>query len=123
MRKNRYIFWTYNMPKPRRDYNDPRLPVARHIGWQKLFGAETMYCTPEPDNYNKAIVTKTPTECVFIEDQVIYKDINKGVWITLMYVPEEQLAEYDAWMIRLQPQAHWQHLNPPKVRYRKESMA
>jgi hypothetical protein len=123
MRKNKYIFWEYNMPKPRRDFSDPRLPVARHIGWQKLFGAETMYCTPEPDNYNRAIMTKKPIECVFVEDQVIYKDLNKDMWITLMYIPDDQQGEYETWINRLQPCAHWQHTNAPRIRLRKDSMA
>jgi hypothetical protein len=123
MRKNKYIYWTYNGFKPRRDFVDPRLAVAKHIGWQKLFGPDTMWNVPEPDNYNRAILTEKPTECVFIEDQVIYKDVAKDVWITLMYVPDEQLSEYDAWMLRLQPLANWQHNNAPKIRWRKESMA
>jgi hypothetical protein len=123
MRKNKFIYWTYLGQQPRREYNDPRVPVARHIGWQKLFGTETVYCTPEPDNYNKAILTAKPVECVFIEDQVIYKDIVKGLWCTLMYVPEDQMGEYETWMNRLQPDAHWQHKNPPKIRTKKECMA
>jgi len=123
MRRNKYIYWTYNTDRPKRDYLDPRLPVARHIGWTKLFGTETMFCVPEPDNYNRAILTKKPVECVFVEDQVIYKDLGKNMWITLMYIPDEQLGEYDAWMTRLQPEAYWQHSNAPKIRYRKESMA
>lgn len=111
------------MPRPRREFSDPRLPVAKHIGWQKLFGSETMYCTPEPDNYNRAIMTKKPMECVFVEDQVIYKDLNKDMWITLMYIPDDQQGEYETWINRLQPCAHWQHANAPRIRYRKESMA
>jgi hypothetical protein len=123
MGRNKYIYWTYNTERPRREYNDPRVPVAKHIGWQKLFGSETMYCVPEPDNYNRAIMSTTPIECVFVEDQVIYKDLSKNMWCTLMYVPEDQIGEYEAWMNRLQPVAYWQHTNAPRIRYRKESMA
>ena len=123
MGRNKYIYWTYNTERPRREYNDPRVPVAKHIGWQKLFGTQTMYCVPEPDNYNRAIMSATPIECVFVEDQVIYKDLSKNLWCTLMYVPEEQIGEYEAWMNRLQPMAYWQHTNAPRIRYRKESMA
>lgn len=123
MGRNKLILWTYNSQRPKRDYIDPRLPLARHIGWTKLFGASTIFSVPEPDNYNRAIITKKPVECVFVEDQVIYKDINKNHWITLMYIPDEQLGEYDAWMIRLKPEAYWQHTMAPKIRYRKEPSA
>ena len=123
MARNKLIHWTYNTHRPKRDYIDPRLLVARHIGWTKIAGSETIFSVPEPDNYNRAILTQRPVECVFIEDQVIYKDLNKNMWITLMYVTEEQLGEYNAWLNRLQPDAYWQHTQAPKIRYRKESLA
>ena len=123
MGRNKLIYWTYNTKRLGREYNDPRLLVAKHIGWQKLFGTYTMFSVPEPDNYNRAIISKKPVECLFVEDQVIYKDTNKNAWITLMYVPEEQLSEYNAWLMKLQPDAYWQHLQAPKIRQRKESLA
>lgn len=123
MGRNKLIHWTYNSQRPKRDYIDPRLPVARHIGWTKLAGSETMFSVPEPDNYNRAILTKKPVECVFVEDQVIYKDLNKDMWITLLYIPDEQLGEYNAWTMRLKPEAYWQHTQAPKIRYRKDSLA
>jgi hypothetical protein len=123
MPRNKYIYWTYKSNRPRRDYADPRILLVKHIGWTKLFGTESQYCIPEPDNYNRAVVSKKPVECVFVEDQVIYKDITKNIWITLMYVPDEQLGEYEAWITRLQPDAYWQHSNAPKLRQRKEPVA
>ena len=123
MRKNKKMFWNYTKVKPKRDYIDPRIIVARHIGWQKLFGDQTYYSVPEPDNYNRAVLTIKPVECKFIEDQVIYKDANKGGWITLMYVPDEQLGEYDAWLNRTDNLAYWQHIKAPVMRYRKDPVA
>ena len=117
------MFWTYDGYRPKREYTDPRLPIARQIGWQKLFGSETEYCVPEPDNYNRAVLTEKPVECPFIEDQVIYKDLTKNLWATVLYVPEEQLGEYDAWLLRTNYKAYWQHKNSPRIRNRKESMA
>lgn len=122
MPKNKHIHWTYNTDRPRREYLDPRLPVARHIGWNKVLGAETVNCVPEPDNYNRAVITDKPVECLGIEDQVIYLDRNKQHWVTVLYVPEEQFAEYDLWLARLKPTAHWQHSKPPKIRKQRSLM-
>lgn len=123
MGRHKLNHWTYSAQAPKRDYIDPRLPVARQIGWTKIAGIDTHFSVPEPDNYNRAVLTDKPVECPFVEDQVIYKDIRKGMWITVMYVPEEQLYQYDEWLWRLRPEAYWQHTNAPKIRYRRESMA
>lgn len=115
MARHQYISWFYTGSKPKRDYLDPRLPVARHIGWQRG-GNITQFSVPEPDNYNRAVITDTAVECRAIEDQVIYRDHNKLAWVCLLYVPEHQLSEYDVWLQRIQPLAHWQHTKAPKIR-------
>lgn len=112
------MFWTYLAPKPKRDYIDPRIAIAKHIGWQKLPGRETYYSVPEPDNYNRAIITQHPIECTFVEDQVIYKN-HKDNWITVMMIADEQQGEYDAWLNRLDVLAFWQHTNAPSVKNRR----
>ena len=113
MAKHQPMFWSYLGQKPKRDYIDPRIIVARQIGWQKL-ACETSYSVPEPDNYNRAVITDRPVECRAVEDQVIYKD--KNGWITLLYVPEDQHDEYDSWLAKLKPKAYWQHTKPPKLK-------
>lgn len=120
--KNKTISWTYCQTKPKRDFIDPRLPIARHIGWQKIAGSTTYYTVPEPDNYNRAVVTKKPEDCPFIDDQVIYKDINKGMWVTVLLVPDEQVEDYNDWLRFIQPFAYWQHLSAPAMRARTESL-
>ena len=115
MPRHQHITWTYSAGKPKREYTDPRIPIARHIAWSKVIG-ETTHTIPEPDNYNRAVITDKPVECLGIEDQVIYLDRNKQHWVTVLYVPEEQFAEYDLWLARLKPTAHWQHSKPPKIR-------
>ena len=115
MAKHQPMFWSYLGQKPKRDYIDPRIPIARQIGWQK-FAGETPYTIPEPDNYNRAVVSDKPVECVFVEDQVIYKDTSRGLWITVLLVPEEQHDDYDSWLAKLKPQAYWQHTKPPKLK-------
>jgi hypothetical protein len=62
------------------------------------------------------VVTDLPVECLAIEDQVIYKDVGKNHWVTVLLVPDDQHAEYDSWLSRLKPLAHWQHTKAPRVR-------
>lgn len=115
MAKHQPMFWSYLGHKPKRDYIDPRIIIARQIGWQKQAG-DTAFSVPEPDNYNRAVLTDLPVECLSIEDQVIYKDKSKDCWITVLYVPEEQHEVYDQWLAKLKPQAYWQHTKPPKLK-------
>ena len=115
MAKHQPMFWSYLAQKPKRDYVDPRIIIARQIGWQKVSG-DTAFSIPEPENYNRAVITDKPVECLAINDQVIYRDLNKNAWITVLYVPEEQQDEYDLWLAKLKPQAYWQHTKPPKIK-------
>jgi hypothetical protein len=113
--KHRPSYWIYSKPT-RREFTDPRIPIAKQIGWQKYLGDETTFSLPEPDNYNRAVVTDTAVECPFIENQVIYKDSVKNGWVCVMLVADEQMGEYTAWQERLSPRAHWQHTKPPKLK-------
>ena len=116
----KFVFWTYapeylgSMELP-----DPRIALARHIGWKKLHTQETDFCTPEPDNYNRAILSRYPVDCEIIEDQVVYYQIQHKLWITLMYVPDELLVPVDTWMAQCKPLAYWQHNKPGKIKPRR----
>lgn len=109
------MFWTYTGFKPKRDFIDPRIPIARQLAWTKLTG-DTPYSVPEPDNYNRAIISDKPVECKFVEDQVIYKDTNKNHWVTVMLVNDDSISEYNLWLDRVKPRAHWQHTRAPKIK-------
>jgi hypothetical protein len=78
-------------------YDDPRLAIAKHIGWNKPLGNETDYTTPEPDHYNYAVFNARPWECPFLEDQVFYKDKKLNGWWSVYYVPESQRDEFLTW--------------------------
>lgn len=111
------MYWSYCYGFSQvKDFPDPRIPVARHTGWKKTTTEFTDYPTPEPDNYNRAIFTVKPQECPLIEDQVIYYDRVRNGWITLMYVPPNQIKDIDAWIYRSKKIAVWCHLKPPKVK-------
>ena len=113
--KQRPSYWTYTKSQ-RHEYPDPRIAIARHIGWQKYTGDDTAFSVPEPDNYNRAVFTEAITECTFVEDQVIYKDSVRNGWVCVMLVADEQQSEYTAWQERLQPVAYWQHTKAPKLK-------
>jgi len=116
----RHVFWTYAPEYSGTiELPDPRIALARHIGWKKFHTPETDYCTPEPDNYNRAILSRYPVDCEIIEDQVVYYQAQHKLWITLMYVPEELLVSVDTWMAQCKPMAYWQHNKPAKIKPRR----
>jgi hypothetical protein len=86
---------------------DPRVAIARHIGWTKTTSAFTEYTTPEPNNYNRSVCDVKYRICNFIEDQVYYFDAHRQLWFTVYYVPEQQITEFDIWMDALSVQARW----------------
>lgn len=112
----RHVYWTYGPEFHGSELVDPRIAVAKQIAWKKSSTDYTEYSTPEPDNYNRAVVANMPIECSIIEDQVVYYDQQRKHWITLMYVPEEQITEVDSWIHQCKPRAIWQHNKPPKVK-------
>jgi hypothetical protein len=113
MRKNKPSYWTY-LQNQNDHFPDPRIRIAKQIGWQKFNGSETSFSLPEPDNYNRAVITDKLVECTFVENQVMYKV--KDGWVCVMLVDEELSGEYSAWVERLKPVAYWQHTNPPVLR-------
>jgi hypothetical protein len=76
---------------------DPRLVIARHIGWSRPLSTETTYTTPEPDNYNYAGSHQRPIDCEFIKDQVFYFDNRSQRWWSVYYVQDEQVTDFLTW--------------------------
>lgn len=117
MTQYKHVYWTYSREYlGSKDFIDPRVPLVRHTGWKKTNREFTEYPLPEPDNYNRAIVTVRPSECNLIEDQVIYFDSLRKLWITLMYVPNCQLEEIDLWIKSSDKLAVWCHHKPPHLK-------
>ena len=116
----KHMYWTYGPEFAKRHYlTDPRVALARHIGWKKFHYDITEYRTPEPDNYNRAILSRHPQDCKIVKDQVFYSDKDYKGWITLLYVPDEQITAVDAWIEQCQPWAHWVHLRSPRPKQRR----
>jgi hypothetical protein len=114
---SKHVFWSYNYKfNKQKDFPDPRIVIARQIGWKKNSTDFAEYTIPEPENYNRAIFMPTPTECPIVEDQVVYYDEHKQGWITVMYVPVEQIVEVDRWITTTYPSAQWRHTKPPRVK-------
>jgi hypothetical protein len=97
-------------------YPDPRLAIAKHLGWTKTLTGITDYRLPEPDNYNYAVFNRNPWECSFIADQVFYYDKKMRGWWTVYYVPEEQKQEFLTWAEPLPFEICWAVQRQTKLR-------
>ena len=114
------MYWTYSPAfEGKQNFADPRIAIAKHLGWQKYSNACTEYATPEPDNYNRAIWSLLPVDCRITEDQVVYRDVARDAWITVMLIQQEDIETYENWKTIHDPLAFWQHNSPPPVKTRR----
>jgi hypothetical protein len=114
------IYWRFARSyEGRTDFLDPRLAIAKQIGWRKGINSSTEFSVPEPDNFNRAIVCAKWIECEFLEDQVMFYDRVRKSYISCYYVPLKQIKQFDAWVKTLAPIGVWYHTNPPKIKERK----
>jgi len=109
--------WTMRV-NSRKPFIDPRLPIARQIGWVRPAGDVTTFSVPEPDNFNRAVFTAKPVECKFVREQVIYYDHVRRGWFNVAYLEPEQHSEYALWLDTLPWLASWQHDEPHVLRDR-----
>ena len=99
---------------------DPRIAIAKHIGWTRPLTGLTDYSLPEPDNYNYAVFNALPWECPIIEDQVFYYDKRLKGWWTVYYVPSDIEDEFIAWAHPLPFELCWATpRGPSKLRPRR----
>lgn len=117
---NTRTFWQYS-PEFTGSYAllDPRIPIAKHIGWEKYTGPDTVWSVPEPDNYNAAAVFHEPRCCDLARDQVIYKNTQLDLWFTVAVIPEEQIPDFNRWIILNQPLAWWKYRRAAPIRKRR----
>lgn len=102
-------------PEPGIYYLDPRLPIARHIEWTRSSG-DTFYSSPEPDNYNYAILAPEPLDTKFIRNQVFYHDLHRQGWISVYFVLNLQQAQFTQWLEQQPWRSYWYCWRPPKLR-------
>ena len=76
---------------------DPRLLLARHISWLRPYSTDTEFSTPEPDNYNYAVLNSQIEECPFIKNHVFIRDQKTKYWWTIYHVLEDQEQAFLAW--------------------------
>lgn len=98
---------------------DPRIAVARQIGWIKSSTAETEYSIPEPDHYNYAGLADRPWDCPYITNQVFYQDKKSQLWWSLYYVPHEQVKQFVAWADPIEFIQRWTPFRNSKMRNRR----
>jgi hypothetical protein len=116
---NHFVKWVYgSQHQGPRNLIDPRIPIARHIDWHKSSTAYTEFSIPEPENYNRAIWSLKPMEFVWVQDQVIYYDAYRAGWITVCYLPDDQIAKFDEWVV-LMDMTYWRHLKSPVLKMAK----
>lgn len=99
---------------------DPRIAVAKHIGWEKKQNKYTDWSTPEPDNYNRGILSAKPCTCDWLKDQVVYYDRTYKKWWTLYYVPPQDRPQFDNWLLEQPWEIRWYYEHASAVRERKQ---
>lgn len=89
----------YEPHLPLKNYPDPRVAIAQHLCWNRttLSEAETNWSFPEPDNYNRAILSQRAIENKLVKYSVFYRQITTGLWWSIYYVPKEEIDRFDAW--------------------------
>jgi hypothetical protein len=102
-------------------FPDPRLPIAKHIGWERPIGADTDFHVPEPDNYNYAVKADKPMECPHVDFHVYYKDPD-GAWWTTYIVTEKNKDAFIAWAEPIEFQLCWVNPRSPKQRTRRKML-
>jgi hypothetical protein len=97
-----------------REEKDPRLAIARHMGWAKDYGPVTPWPCPEPDNYNRGLFASKPLFCSFIKDQIWYK--TRHGWWSISYVLDNDFLAYDSWAKMQNIEIFWQHAKAPPLK-------
>lgn len=86
---------------------DPRLPLSRHIDWINPGQSDTPWSFPEPDNINHAVISDRYHFIPFLKNQIWYKDVYLNAWVSLYYVPLDQLLIYEDYIQELPAWATW----------------
>lgn len=98
---------------------DPRIAIARHIGWIKPITNETEFSLPEPDHYNYAGMANQAHDCPFIADQVFYRDLKANKWWSVYYVPQELVDAFITWAEPIQYDHCWTPHRSTRMRTRR----
>jgi len=100
-------------------FDDPRIAIARHIGWIKSTSPDTEFSLPEPDHYNYAGLSAKPIDCPFLTNQVFYQDRKTKQWWSVYYFTEEQNEEFLAWADPINFNLCWTPYRPTRMRTRR----
>lgn len=99
--------------------DDPRIAIARHIGWIKPISNETEFSLPEPDHYNYAGLASCPIDCEFIADQVFYQDKKTKLWWSVYYVTEQDNDAFLDWSESIEFIQCWTPFRSSRMRNRR----
>lgn len=97
---------------------DPRVALARHMGWQAHTNhySPTPWRVPEPCHYNYAVRAGRPLNCEFIRNQVFYKDTDLKLWWSLYFVTEEHAQAFKLWAHAQPIDIYWFNSKQPVVK-------
>jgi len=95
---------------------DPRIAIAKHMGWTRPIGQVTEYSLPEPDNYNYAGLSVKPIECPFLSHQIFYQPNKTKLWWSVYYVTEENNEEFLAWSENIEYLQCWTPFKSTRLR-------
>ena len=93
----------------RRQNNDPRVEIARHIGWTPTTSTKTLseWTLPEPNNYNRAVRALLPIDCPFCKNAVYYR--KDGKWWSVYLIDDEQDQKFKQWLDTVPIEVYWYH--------------
>jgi hypothetical protein len=95
---------------------DPRMPIAKHIGWTAPFNknSDSEWRVPEPNNYNQAVLADKPLDCPVVANAVYYK--TPDGWWSVYYVIEDDIETFREWIKTQSIQVYWFNNKPPALR-------
>jgi hypothetical protein len=104
--------WHFNQDYDKIELPDPRIAIAKHIGWTapayvKENKGYTEWSTPEPDGFSAALFALRPYECPFVENHVWYYDQKRQGWFSVFYVDKIKKIEWLRWSYKLPWIAQW----------------
>lgn len=111
-----YFVWHESVKiKNRHDLIDPRMAIVRHIGWDRTTSDDTPWTTPEPNNYNRAIMVARPAIPPMVKNCICYQQEDKFWWMVSL-VTADIKSLYDAWEFTQPYHVRWFHPNAPGIK-------
>jgi hypothetical protein len=111
--------WNHNDPNlPAKKMRDPRIKVGFHMGWSTYHASWTTWPTPEPDNFNRAILADKPIDCELTKNCLYWRD-QTGKWWSLYIIAQDKMLHFEIWLKSQTIEVLWVHNSTPEIRTRR----